>query len=553
MRLRCKNGGMTVNIVAGTSAVLFSIDMEENDTKDLMGFYIHKKNLTKGTEYDIDSIRYLEGTVPNPLKGGRYSTKEQPWQSFLWEDFYVEFKSKYEYSFTSVHGKSGALRFGTAVTIPLTIPSPKDDIHEVYFNRGVAGSQAYATEFKNLRPDKMEPALKKKALKWLSKGLEEALLRFIKQAKDNTCQLYCCFYEFEYAVVMEALKAAAATGADVNIIYDARKQAEKNQEAIKAATLPMKILFKRSSNPTYIQHNKFMVFLKNGKPQSVCTGSTNITEKGIFGQCNTGHIVRDADTAQKYMAYWNLLKKDPDNAATRAGSLTIQADVDSVKKDLSVFFSPRSTTKLLGVLADMIGKSKQLVCGMFPFSFNKKIKDAITADTVHLKYVIIDKKTKDTTLLSNDYDNVIIYGGVLDSPIYNWLNETNSGKLFHGGTNYIHNKVILIDPLDDHPIVIVGSANFSDNSVLKNDENILVIKDDTAVADLYFTEFSRVFNHYSTRGDIKKLTANNNAASHNPNLLWDDPKDWVPSFYNMNSLKYKRRKMFSDMTTRRPD
>jgi hypothetical protein len=47
---------------------------------------------------------------------------------------------------------------------------------------------------------------------------------------------------------------------------------------------------------------------------------------------------------------------------------------------------------------------------MFPFSFNKDIKDAIIADTKNLKYVIIDKKTKNTVISSNDFDNVIVYG-----------------------------------------------------------------------------------------------------------------------------------------------
>jgi phosphatidylserine/phosphatidylglycerophosphate/cardiolipin synthase-like enzyme len=418
----------------------------------------------------------------------------------------------------------------------------------VYFNRGVAGSQAYAREFHNQRPDQMSTALRKKALKWLSKGLEEALLNFIKQAKDENCQLRCCFYEFKYLEVLEALKNAAVTGADVKIIYDARGQADENLKAIKAAALPVDILIKRSSNPNYIQHNKFMVFLKDGKPRSVWTGSTNITDKGIFGQCNTGHIIHDTNIAAKYFAYWQILQKDPDAADSRAGSLGIQPDVEKITDLLGVFFSPRSKTKLLEVYSNLIKDSGQLVCGMFPFSFNKKIKDAIANNTDHLKYIIIDRKTINTTLESNDVDNVIIYGGVLDSPIYAWLDETEAGKLFKNGTNYIHNKVILIDPLSDDPVVISGSANFSDNSILHNDENTLVIKGNKEVADLYFTEFSRIFNHYSSRSDIKKLTANNTTTGHNPNHLWTKPEQWVPSFYKPNALKCKRRKLFSEMT-----
>ena len=101
---------------------------------------------------------------------------------------------------------------------------------------------------------------------------------------------------------------------------------------------------------------------------------------------------------------------------------------------------------------------------------------------------------------------------------------------YWGGTNYIHNKVILIDPVTETPTVISGSANFSDNSILRNDENTLVIKGNTKVANFYFTEFARVFNHYSKRSGIKKLSAANLKKKHNPNQLWKDSKEWVPSF-----------------------
>lgn len=548
MRLRTTNDGLTLNVVAGTSAILFSIGMDEKDTKDLLGFYIHKDNLETGVGYDVSSIRYFEATAVAPAPGKKYNTKEHPWQSFLWEDFYVKIGGRYKYTFTAVHGKPDNLKHKGKVSIEISVPPSKEAAHEVHFNRGVAGSQAYALEFDNERPDKMPAEKKKKALKWLSNGLEEALIGFIAQAKNNTYALRCCFYEFEYESIAEALKAADKRGAGVKIIYDSRKQAEKNEKAIAENNIPKKLLIPRQSDPAYIQHNKFIVLLKDKKPVSVWTGSTNITIKGIFGQCNTGHIVRDKGIAAKYFDYWKCLEDDPDNKTTRTGSLNIQADVDEFTNGTTVFFSPRDKTKLLGLYSKAVENSSQLVCGMFPFSFNKKIKEAVLADTDLLKYIIIDKKTAQTTLDSNDVDNVIVYGTKLDTPIYNWLAEKNAGSLFNTGTNYIHNKVILIDPMSDSPLVIIGSANFSDNSILRNDENTLVIKGNKDVADLYFTEFARVFNHYSVRSDIKKMTPRNNQVGHNPNHLWEKPSEWVSSFYKGNALKCKRKKMFDNMT-----
>jgi hypothetical protein len=42
-------------------------------------------------------------------------------------------------------------------------------------------------------------------------------------------------------------------------------------------------------------------------------------------------------------------------------------------------------------------------------------------------------------------------------------------------------------------------ANFSGPSQTNNDENMLVIPADTCVADIYFGEFMRVFDHFYAR------------------------------------------------------
>ncbi|MDQ1358276.1 MAG: hypothetical protein QOG44_2649, partial [Acidimicrobiaceae bacterium] len=67
---------------------------------------------------------------------------------------------------------------------------------------------------------------------------------------------------------------------------------------------------------------------------------------------------------------------------------------------------------------------------------------------------------------------------------------------------YIHTKILLINPLTDDPIVITGSANFSDHSTLHSDENMLVIRGNTRVADMYLSEYMRLFNQYRFRARL---------------------------------------------------
>jgi len=51
---------------------------------------------------------------------------------------------------------------------------------------------------------------------------------------------------------------------------------------------------------------------------------------------------------------------------------------------------------------------------------------------------------------------------------------------------------MLRDPFGDDPRVAEGSVNFSDQSVNDNDENMLLIRGNERVADIYFTEFNRL-------------------------------------------------------------
>ncbi len=559
MRQREKQNGLEVTAVIGTSAVLLSFDMDESHTIGLLGFAIEREDHTEDEKYYLKGFKYFSETAGEVGEGQLFSTQEHPVQSFMWEDFSVKTKHDYSYTVTPVFGKPKKLEYGKSCTIRFTTPLEDAGDHSVYFNRGVAGSLAYARKFKNKRPgsNDMTDEETEEALKWLSKGLKEALIGFINKAKDSTYKLRAAFYEFEYLPVLEAFKAAYEDrDVDVKIIYDSRGEETANKAAIIEAGLPYKILTARKAEASkkYIAHNKFIVLIKDNLPIEVWTGSTNITPKGIFGQCNVGHIIRKKDIAKKYLEYWEYLVKDPLNDVLDKQTVQIQSDLifDQIpQKSVTAFFSPRETKTILQTYAEYMKKSNQLICGMFPFSFNMKMKEVITSQTDFLKYIIIDKKDKNTTLTTNDYDNIIVYGTYLKDGLYDWLEETHAGFLLNdkpgnAGTNFIHNKVILIDPLSEDPIVITGSANFSDNSIAGNDENTLVIRGDKDVADLYFTEFIRIFNHYYARFITLKMSTEN-ANQENPIHLKTDSKKWVPSFYKKNGLKFKRKKMFVDM------
>ena len=157
------------------------------------------------------------------------------------------------------------------------------------------GSQAYAREFGNREPDAENP--RSKEMKWLSRGLFEALVRFIGLAGDGMA-LRAALYEFHYQPVANAFAKAIEAGADVKIVYDAESNYKVDNEAtIETARLDDYDAVIPRTVSEGIRHNKFIVLLKDGKPVAVWTGSTNISAGGIFGHSNVGHVVWDEDVA----------------------------------------------------------------------------------------------------------------------------------------------------------------------------------------------------------------------------------------------------------------
>jgi len=62
---------------------------------------------------------------------------------------------------------------------------------------------------------------------------------------------------------------------------------------------------------------------------------------------------------------------------------------------------------------------------------------------------------------------------------------------------------------------VTGSANYSNGSTLRNDENSLILRGNTAAADIYATEFMRMFEHYYFRA-LRAQNESRPATHQNP-------------------------------------
>jgi phosphatidylserine/phosphatidylglycerophosphate/cardiolipin synthase-like enzyme len=116
-----------------------------------------------------------------------------------------------------------------------------------------------------------------------------------------------------------------------------------------------------------------------------------------------------------------------------------------------------------------------------------------------------------------------------------WLKERLSGLNSH--VRYVHNKFMLVDPLGEDPIVVAGSANFSDASTRRNDENMVITRGNQRVADIYLGEFMRLYSHHAFRESLQWRDPD-----HPPKPLRAD--NWWRDYYG-NTPRSTRRRYFA--------
>ncbi|WP_166678493.1 phospholipase D-like domain-containing protein [Kribbella voronezhensis] len=537
-------GGLKVHAIAGTYVVLLGLDLPKARTKGLLGFAIERFDPVENERYWLRGMKVFKELSAGIPPGSSVSLREHPLQSFLWGDYTAKPGRPYEYRVVALYGKPKNLEVRQDVTVKVMTESVDTGRHAVHFNRGVAGSQAYAQKFG--RPpregDRSDPAYD-----WLSRGLEEALLAYINKATGPGFALRGAVYEFTYPPVLEALAAAVARGVDVQIVYDRRgkpsddpkrkKVWQQSEPAIKAAGLEDAMIPRKSNSA--IAHNKFLVLLQDGVPQEVWTGSTNITWGGVFGQSNVGHLVRDAQIANQYFDYWQRIAVDPqydrlrpaDTEATPTPSIPPPAGVAPI-------FSPRTTLDMIDWYAGEAAKAKKSFFMTAAFGVHDKIAAAVAPESDVMRYLVLEKEQGPGGVrFETDHDVKVAVGSFLHTAILDrWTKEQLTG--LNPMVQYTHTKFMLIDPLGDKPLVISGSGNFSDPSVHENDENMLIIQGDSRVADIYLGEFMRVFNHFYFRYLVQKFHAADATAYLSP----DD--SWVGRYYDKTTPSYRQRLLF---------
>jgi phosphatidylserine/phosphatidylglycerophosphate/cardiolipin synthase-like enzyme len=403
---------------------------------------------------------------------------------------------------------------------------------------GKTGSRAAAAKAMVKRSKLVKKAKKKSATK-VSKAKKA---RMPKKAVTKTAK---------------AAKGAAAKPKKITIWDVTNSEARAKLSALMGDRFQNRMF----NNSAHIGHNKFAVLLdKTGKPTVVWSGSTNWTPTGLCAQSNNTIVIESNDVAQAYFDYWKRLHADelpePDPLSAPLGSdqgpelrkadaKSRPAKLDNGKTRVDLWYSPNTpktgTPQTRTVPPDLefvFSLMKQAKDAIFFLVFNPGRTDAEGEDintvvSAGIDFGRLDPKLtvfgaiSDPTALPGfvappkdapkDKNAPKIPNAAIFSPTgvpnvlmiraaaINDLIGDFQRELLSAGHAIIHDKIVVIDPMSETDcVVITGSHNLGFKASYANDENMLILRGNKALALAYTVHVLDIYDHYRFRAVLEQ-------------------------------------------------
>ncbi|MBV7495003.1 phospholipase [Pseudomonas sp. PDM24] len=546
MRVLARNDqdDFRVKAYAGTNGVLLAIDLAEPRRKGLLGFAIEKQQGSKPWLFLFNSLTF-PGKAHTFPQFHATPSDTAPLQKFRWADYAVNPGVTIHYRVHLAYGTADAPQLGEFLEVTLTTDNGLPAGQSVIFNRAVAASQAFQRKFADL--DAQLSANKKLPIEewpdaprqWLENGLLARLLGFIERAEDGRWALDIAIYEYQLKVIVDAVNAAFERGVKVRVLYHA--QPDEDTTAMNEASLEKIPAANKRGRVTHnIFHNKFMVLSRldaagQHQPEAVLCGSTNFTPNGVYRQANVVHVLDDARIGASYLQTFEQVWADPTDVGATREWLT---ENNPMQPEQALFagFSPRSGQGDLREFVDIINAAKKDLLFVTAFALPDEVLNALLGlphDDI-LRYGL-QNTVSSITGFHADRTAQFAATALLNTGLEGWLKENMKGQK---GRLLVHTKAIVVDFTSDAPTIISGSHNLSEAASNGNDENFLIIRGDTDLADRYGLELLRFYEHYRFRYFAKKL-----ALKQVRPLAPDD--SWTDDYYREGDLRMLSRLRFA--------
>ena len=471
------------------------------------------------------------------------SSAQWPFQRYTWTDHGVSEGDVVAYRIVPVKGTPTAPAPDETMSVtvgPVKATAQAKGKSWAYFNRGTLMSQFMARELGDKVADlsflnQLKKSLQKddsRLRKFLSGELGARLLTLLDDAAAKGQHLYAALYELDDAALIARL-AILRKRAHVVLSNGSKKKKGEDGNAEAAAALDGVIdLTRRMLWSKGLGHNKFVVFARRAnEPFAVWTGSTNWATTGLCTQANNGIYIEHTGLAKLYFEQYKRLKAD--------NALFGDALVDSnnVPKDAvamagvkrRVWFTRTRGGQDMADAGELINNAEKAVLflmfepgngGLLPVIQSRLSSASATFDpALYVQGVVnsfkpggkgadgtgaVDARVEVIGRGENKpFDLRIIQPDGIRHDLASWAREVTRREFVIGsggviGHAIVHSKIIVIDPLTS-PVVITGSHNFSANASSQNDENFLVIRGDSELAQRYCVNIMNVYQHYRWR------------------------------------------------------
>jgi len=517
----------------------------------IVGFRIERRDLHTG------HITLLNNRIPptanlNTVPPEGIASDLSPIRRCMWTDHSIDTGSKVAYRVTPMvaDGQSFKALEDQASDWGQSTAGADAAASDVaaWFNRGTLMSQVVSrmvggnvsvASLKSLRGKLEDPGYPGR--RYLSGQARHAMLDFLAKADLAGNSICAAIYEINDQELVDALKVFGPR-AKV-LIGNGSATGPNTAGELAAAGVQVShrdLSGKGESSPSV--HNKFVVELdKQGKHAlRVLTGSTNWTTTGLCTQLNNVLVINRPATAERFHRQWRMLLEAGDDMPPELRASNSQPFEDG---NITTWFAATSRQAEFQPVLEAIANARQGVLflmftpGESPLL--KALLERVAAgDGLYVRGIVSTvNATKNGTIeaqkaqvISNEspegtfHQEVLLPDGVKPDNLPPWALEEFQRRLYLPAhlNAIIHSKTIVIDPFSDDCVVVTGSHNFSPAASRNNDENLVIIRGDRALAQAYAVHVEGIYDHFAWRAFLSN--GGDPASIYQPVSSWNEGK-----------------------------
>ena len=315
---------------------------------------------------------------------------------------------------------------------------------------------------------------------YLNSAFADTIVAYINRAKYT---IDIAQYDYNqssgFANIATAINNAYASGKKIRWIYDGSQP----NTGIALLNAGIRTLASPTGGAYGIMHDKFVIIdSKSTNPGDaiVCTGSEDWGVTQFNANNNNLLFIQDSSLAHAYTNEFNMMWGDtgiaPNASLSKFGpyKTDLGAHIFHIGgKLVELYFSPSDGTDT-HIQSSINSANTDLYFGVYDFTESTDANDIVARHTAGVY----------TAGIVDQYSNTGSAYPILTSGLGASMKTFTSSSLIY------HHKMVIVDPSNacSDPQVLTGSHNWTTSANTKNDENTLIIHNDT-IANIYYQAF----------------------------------------------------------------